>query len=340
MKARGLLLPLTLLLVPCALAQFGSDMETTGNVNVRVTFNDGRACNLQLHVQLMESSSTTPVVEGYTNTSGMLEFPNIRIGNYHLLVSGEGIEETDSGVFEVDPRKVSQYQYVIVKRAGEANSTESKQHTDPTVAAVDLSIPASARNEFDKANEFMNKENWKKAIERLTKALEIYPKFAAAYNNLGVVYSRLKDRVLERQALQKAISINDHFAPAYVNLGRMNILAGDFSGAESALNKASTFAPTDAMTLVLLTYAEFMNRHIDQAIATSRQAHGLPGLHALAHQVAAYAYEQQRDAANAIAELGQFLKEEPVGKRADSARKELEALQALRTASAAKREVQ
>jgi len=210
----------------------------------------------------------------------------------------------------------------------------------PSVSASDLRIPAKAQKEFDKANELTAKGDFAKAIERLNKAIAIHPAYARAYNTLGVIYARLGDRAREREALQKAISINDHFAPAYVNLGRMNILAGDFSGAESALNKASTFAPTDAMTLVLLTYAEFMNRHIDQAIATSRQAHGLPGLHALAHQVAAYAYEQQRDAANAIAELGQFLKEEPVGKRADSARKELEALQALRTASAAKREVQ
>ncbi len=328
MKARGLLLPLTLLLVPCALAQFGSDMETTGNVNVRVTFNDGRACNLQLHVQLMESSSTTPVVEGYTNTSGMLEFPNIRIGNYHLLVSGEGIEETDSGVFEVDPRKVSQYQYVIVKRAGEANSTESKQHTDPTVAAVDLSIPASARNEFDKANEFMNKENWKKAIERLTKALEIYPKFAAAYNNLGVVYSRLKDRVLERQALQKAISINDHFAPAYVNLARMDIVDHNFPEAETMLGKATASDPNNPLTLVLLANVQLLDQHYDEAIANCRKAHSMPqDPHALAHYIAARAWEHENRPAEALSELQTFLQEEPSGPRADAVRKEIAGLQ-------------
>src|SRR5258708_27268421 len=98
------------------------------------------------------------------------------------------------------------------------------------------------------------------------------------------------DRQREREALQKAISINDHFAPAYVNLGRMDISTGDFSGAESALNKASSLGPTDAMTLVLLTYSEFMDRHIDQTIATSAKAHTLARPHSFVHQLQARRY--------------------------------------------------
>jgi hypothetical protein len=72
-----------------------------------------------------------------------------------------------------------------------------------------------------------------------------------------------------------------------------------------------------------------MNRHLDQAIATSRKAHTLPGVHAFVHQVAARAYEQKRDAANAITELEQFLKEEPEGARAEIARKELAEVRAI-----------
>jgi hypothetical protein len=41
------------------------------------------------------------------------------------------------------------------------------------------------------------------------------------------------------------------------------------------------------------------------------------------------AFEQKRDAADAITELEQFLKEEPEGQRADIARKELAAVRAI-----------
>jgi hypothetical protein len=82
------------------------------------------------------------------------------------------------------------------------------------------------------------------------------------------------------------------------------------------------------MTLVLLTYSEFMNHHMDEAIATSRQAHAIPGSHASVHLIAARSFEQKRDRENSIAELQLFLKEEPSGERADMARKDLNILQA------------
>ena len=94
-----------------------------------------------------------------------------------------------------------------------------------------------------------------------------------AYNNLGVIYSRLGDGVREREALEKAISLNDHLALAYANLGRMNLVSGEFKEAQTALDKASTFDPAVSMTLILLAYAEFKNQRFDEAIATTRRAH-------------------------------------------------------------------
>ena len=116
------------------------------------------------------------------------------------------------------------------------------------VSLSDLGVPGRARKEFEKANELMGKQDLAHAIQKLNKAISIYPPYAVAYNNLGVIYSWLGDPVHEREALQRAITINDHFALAYVKLGRLNIAAGDFPGAETALDKASTLDPTDLMT--------------------------------------------------------------------------------------------
>src|SRR4029077_19453287 len=107
---------LVLLLSPSALAQ-----SRSGNLKVRVTFPDGRACNSVVRVQVMGGASTSPVAEGYTNDAGMTEFNNLEIGNYHLIVSGARVEETDSGVFEVKRRRTSQYLYVTVRPARNAD---------------------------------------------------------------------------------------------------------------------------------------------------------------------------------------------------------------------------
>jgi tetratricopeptide (TPR) repeat protein len=197
------------------------------------------------------------------------------------------------------------------------------------VSPSDLGVPSRARKEFEKANELMGRRDLTQAIQKLNKAISIYPAYAVAYNNLGVIYSRLGDRVRERESLQRAININDHFALAYLNLGRLNIAGGDFPGAEAALDKASTLDPSDVMTLMLLSYSEFMDQRFDEAIATTRKAHALDEPHAFVHRVAARAFEQQRQRANAIAELELFLKEEPPGPRADAARQELEIVKAV-----------
>lgn len=196
------------------------------------------------------------------------------------------------------------------------------------VSTSDLGVPRRARKEFDKANELIGKQDVAQAMQKLNKAISIYPAYAGAYNNLGVLYSLLGNQARERESLEKAISLNDHFGLAYLNLGRLNITAGDFSAAETALDKASTFDPADSMALILLAWAEFEQGRWEDAIATSHRAHMLGKAHAFGHRVAARAFEKQRNGAGAVAELELFLREEPSGPRADAARKELETVKA------------
>jgi len=324
MASHRLLAPLVLLLLLSpALAQ-----RRSGNLKVRVTFPDGRACNTVVRILLMGSASSSPVAEGYTNDFGMTEFNNLEVGNYHLTVSGEGIEPTDSGMFEVDNRRASQYLYVTVKRTRGADQTNINVSGAPTVNAADLNIPQDAAKEFDRASELMAKRDWKMAIERLNRALAIYPKYAAAYNNLGVVYARMGDRPREREALQRAVTLNDHFAPAFVNLAKMAIADRDMPQAETLLDKATAFDPASSSTLILLANVELLDRHYDQAIANCRKAHSLAqDSHALAHYIAARALEHENHLSDAAAEFQTFLQEEPTGERAESVRKELAVVQ-------------
>jgi Tfp pilus assembly protein PilF len=316
-----------LLLVGSVAAQLGAG-TIIHRVRVRVTFANG-VCDLSTHVRLMGVSG--PLLEGMANDQCFVDFINVPVGTYHLIVSGQNFSNVDAGNVAMDTTGSQEFE-VKVKRDNEPEHAAGGLASQ-LISAADLAVPVRAQKEFDKANELVAKQDLTQAIQRLNKAIEVYPAYAGAYNNLAVIYARQGDRVREREALQKAISINDHFAPAYVNIGRMNITANDFPNAEAALTKASSCDPTDAMTLVLLTYAELMDHHVDQAIATSRKAHSLQGAHAYAHQIAARAYEQKRDAADAITELEQFLKEETTGTRAESARKELAALHAIPTNS-------
>jgi|SRR5579863_376060 len=330
MVSRRLLLPLQLLLLSCAFAQLGKP-DGTGNLRVRIVFTDGRRCSIQVRVQLMAGASNESVGDGFTNDECMVEFSGLRVGTYHLIVSGEGIQETDSGMIEVDSRKTTQTALVTVKRVGENDRSNDKDSRMPTVAAKDLNIPSEARKDFDKASDLIARENWNKAKERLMQALAIYPRYAAAYNNLGVVFGRLGDRAGEREALQKAVSLDDRFAPAYANLAKMDITDHNFSDAEMFLKKATDADPNSVQNLMLLANVELMNKHFDDAIANCHKVHSMPHQsEALVHYIAARALQHENRPADATAEFHLFLDEEPSGPRAEAVRKEMAALESGR----------
>jgi tetratricopeptide (TPR) repeat protein len=325
MISHCLFVPLLLALAPCALAQFGKQGET-GDVRVRLVFANGRQCNIRARVVLMTGASTAPVANAYTDAECTVGFDNLAVGTYHMVVSGDGIEDTDSGTIQVDNRKMSQFVFITVrpKESDLALATGS----GPSVAKVDLNIPKKARKELDKANDLIAQRDWNKAKDELLKALAIYPQYADAYNNLGVIYGRLGDSVREREMLQKAITLNDHLAFAYVNLGKLDIREHNFSDAEAQLGKAANIDLNNPQTLMLLANVELMNGHFDAAIAHCYKVHSLPhDSQTLVHYIAARALERQNRPEDAVVEFRTFLQEEPSGPRADAVRKELSALE-------------
>lgn len=324
---RRVLVLLTSFLVPCIYAQSGFDsFNRTGSIRVRVTSGDSHACDVRASVLLVNISGAH-IAEDLTNADCEVYFVNVAAGSYHVAVSGAGIESVDSGRFDLDSRS-RQDLSLTVKRAGEAGQNGTVPPASPLVGAADLNIPEGARKEFDKANQFVAKGSWQKAIERLNKAIAIYPRYAEAYNNLGVVYGRMGDRVQNFEALQKAVSLNDHFAPAYLNLARMAIVDRDLPRAESLLDKATAIDPTDPQILSLLAHVELLNHHYDQALAHCRRAHAASrGPHAVVHYVAARIFEEENQPTDALEELQVFLAEEQSGPRADAVRKEMTLLQ-------------
>ncbi len=307
-----------------AVPQYSGGSTDRGNsVKVRVSFTNGVGCNSPVRVSLVGNSGVS-IAEGFTNGECEVEFANLPSGDYRVVALGKDIESSGGDSLTVDSHGSQSVELKV-------NSTQQAQNAMamlPTVGKMELAIPDKARKEFDKANQEIAKEDWKKAMDRLNKAVSIYPNYAEAYNNIGVVYGHLGDRAQERQALQKAVELNDHFAPSYVNLARMDIVDRDFHTAESLLNKAAAINPSDVMTLVLLANMQLMDLHYDDAIASTRKAHSLSqSPHAVAHYVAARAFEAEGRPQDAMAELKTFLGEEQSGARAEAARKEMAALE-------------
>jgi len=267
------------------------------------------------------------LAEGSVNGECIAEFFDVPAGRYRVTVNGRDATNADDGNVEVN----SAASQDLEVRARHTQSDMSQWARNAAFVSVgDLGVPSNAAKEFEKANRLIARQDWSKATERLDKGLALYPKYAAGYNNLGAVYSRMGKNAEAREVLQKAIALDDRLAPAYVNLGRLCFLEKDYAGAENFLTKAQRLAPAaNADELLLLAYAQLTDQHLEQALATARQGHlSQFNQHAFLHLVAARAYELQHKIADSVGELETYLREEPNGVQADKVKQALATFQA------------
>jgi hypothetical protein len=318
---RSPFVPLLVFLLTCIHTSFGFQGHGAGNVRVRITDTNDRPIGMQALVQLVATGSASVSAEAYCSNEGMVEFSFVATGTYHLIVSADGLERTDSGTFEVDERKTTQTQYVRVKRLSDTQQSGG----GPAVNVRDMNLPEAASKEFDLASGAMGQQDWKTAVSHLNRAVAIYPKYVEAYSNLGAAYQHLGDSAQERQALQKAIDLDGHFSPALMNLGMLSIVEKKYPEAEDLLGRGSTADPSNPQILMLLAQAQLLNSHFDQVIVSKDKLHALPHheKYAKVHYIAARAYVHENRAPEAVAELQTLLVEQPDGPLADAVRKEL-----------------
>jgi tetratricopeptide (TPR) repeat protein len=309
-----------LLLANSSLAQFFGSDQTIHRLRLKLYFDFG-ACDTLTSVELVGRSGE--LAHQKVDESCVAQFIDVPAGSYAINVIGPGV--VDASPKSIEP-SMAMTEFSIQVRT--KNELQRFSRSQACVPVADLAAPEKAARELHKANLLLAKNQLEKAKEHIEKALAIYPRYAMAYNNLAVVYARMRDRVHEAEALQTAIQIDDRFSAAYVNMARMNLASLDFAGAESALDKACSCDDGDPATLDMLAYAQYMNHHFDDALATSRRAHSRGGMHSTVHWVAERIFKLRRQFANATTEMETFLREEPTGNRAEEARRELTVLRA------------
>ncbi|HUS18497.1 MAG TPA: tetratricopeptide repeat protein [Terriglobales bacterium] len=324
------LLSILLLLVPCvAFAQRPGSQQprTTTELVVRVTYEDDRVVGEQVRVQLSNSGGI-PVAETFTRGEGEARFLNVEPGAYRLRVTGMDIDEKTSDYsFAISPREITHLEFIRVKRKVDPNQTS----TQGTISAAALNVPNKAESEFDKGVGALRKKDLAEAQKRFTRALEIYPRYAAAYNNLGVIAMQ-QGRLDEGKGFfEQAVKVDDQYAPPYLNLAKA-VAATSYPEAERLLLKAASIDPTNVETIALLSMIEYETNQLPLALSNARKVHTMPDHErfAFAHYVAGRTLETQNLRQEAVAEYQLFLKEAPESPTAPKVRAFIAALQQTR----------
>ncbi|HXE92123.1 MAG TPA: tetratricopeptide repeat protein [Terriglobales bacterium] len=300
---------------------------TFARVMVRVTYSDDRPAKMQLRVQLLTGSEQY-TTEAFTDDQGQVEFSGVQPGTYRIRVSGMGIQETTTGAFTISRSQNSHTEFVRVERAKNADGSLAVPE-EAMVSAADLNVPGKARKEYEKGGKAMEEGKWGEARARFEKAISLYPQYAAAHNDLGVVYMNTGERERGRAMFEKAIAINGRYARAHRNLGLLLFQEKRYAEAGTSFDKALATEPLDAQTLTMLAQVQLLLHKPEAAAATATKVHAVPHEQfAACHLIAARAYEAMNKETDAMAEYTIFLRESPNNPNAPRVQAALDALKA------------
>ena len=195
-----------------------------------------------------------------------------------------------------------------------------------TFSGTTAFAPKDARKAYDKGREASKKKKWADAEKELTKAVTTYPKFAAAWFELGMVYHQQSKVEEARKAYNESIKADEKFVNPYGVLARLAAgekkweEAADYSGKLIRLNPY--FSP-DAYFVSAVANLN-LNR-LDRAEEHSREAAKMDTQHRnpRINHVLAVILAQKQDYAGAAASLRDFLKFAPKAPEAEQIKQQL-----------------
>ena len=325
-RVAALLLALAFIL-PAA-AQRRNRTITNTELIVRLVLPSERTVHAPLRVQLLTGGGV-PVRDMFAR-DGQVRFEAVT-GSYRVTVSGDGFETTTSDVFQITSNEAIHHETVVVKPKASAGAGSK----EATISAAGLNVPDKARKEFEKGNAAMMKKDYPSAISHYRSAVQTYPRYAAAYNNLGLAYFNSNDAWHAREAFQNALEADDRFARGYANLARIRLLEKDANAAIQLLQRSLSVDPTNVDALALLANSCYVAGRLDDAVVAAQRAHALPHAdYAVVHLIAGRALESQQKFNAAASEYRQFLEEagsKPGANQAKAGLARVEAAQANAT---------
>lgn len=200
-----------------------------------------------LSVELVGRGHESAGRHAQVGLDGRFEVQNVDPGDYELRVLN-GQQQVIQSEYIV----VGENQNDFTIRLAEAPAGQRPISGMISLAELQRKTPSKAVKEFKKSEEAHADGDDRKSIAHLTKALEIYPDFAEAHNNLGIRYLKLREYPQALEQFRKAVSLAPSCGPAFTNLGAVFFEMKRLPEAEMAARQALRFDGTDDKARMIL----------------------------------------------------------------------------------------
>jgi Tfp pilus assembly protein PilF len=311
---------LTVMLAFCALtdanAQGYGDRNSTGDGKLTI---QGKVFlpNGQPASGVTVSFSGTEFVSGtvQTDDSGNFRFSNLVAGNYTVTVKGTEAFETETESVSMGKESSAGQASTVVFNLRNKGTKKGDLSANPFFAKV----PKDAVKKYQEAAEGVKKNDLKAAIAALDEAIAIYPDFALAYNEKGLLLVKQNDLDKAMEAYVKAIQIKPDYFEAKFNFGYALLNKKDYERTELIFRDLLQQKNDMPTAHLYLGIALIGLKKWDAAEASLKQAISLKGGEnlAMAHRYLGGIYMQKKRNAEAAAELQKYLDLTPKAADAD-----------------------
>jgi len=304
-------------------APVSSNGSGSGSIAGRVVLPSGHPVNGRVRITL--STIENPGMTSYTDNNGGFGFRNLREGNYTLEVIGD-YKLYDPVVEQV--RVNRGMQVVLTINLREKNSASDKSASGVVSAGeLDQRVPSPAKKEFETATSLAREGNSKQAIVHYKRAIDLYPEYLMARNDLGVQYLKLKSAAEAAEQFGAAIDINPRVFNPRLNLGIALIEQKKYLEAVDHLTLAVSIDSAQPAAHLYLGAASLETDDLPTAERELSKALALGGdEYSIAHFYIAHVEMKKGDRDGAIRELQAYLASSSGGEKAAQSRALLERL--------------
>ena len=201
-----------------------------------------------------------------------------------------------------------------------------------TVSATSAVAPPQAKKDYQKGLSLENKNDWVGGQEKFQSAVNLYPKYAEAWVELGRMQAMLNREDEAIRSFHKALDADSRFVPAYQQLAEIGVKEQDWKAVAEFSDQALQLNPASSLRYWLLNAAAnfHLNRlDLAQTSATRGMELDTDGRYPKLEYLLGLVLAQKHQYHDAIVHIQNFLRAVPNSSDTENAQKQLRKLETL-----------
>ena len=262
----------------------------------------------------LQNNSRAQIAQDITNSDGRYQFSGVYAGTYYVVV-----KPAQDQLHPV----LQQLELLDTSKGGNTMSSERvdftlresvpRSNSGPPAPLFAQTVPPEAEKEYVAGLKKLTKGEKDKALNHFLTAIQTFPTYFLALQQLGLLYVQLNKHVEAVGALRSALEINAKSADAHLGLGMAYLNLDQLQAAIEELNTARSLNPRFFKTHLYLGMALIGTNNLDGAEQSLKQALTLapPVEGSAVHLYLASIYDKRKQFQKAIDELEAYLKGNP-----------------------------